>query len=84
MPVEIAFSFPLAGGLHARPASRLQEEVVRFRADGDLPEPRERRLGERAERPRARGDEDGARRAVRPPRPGRGRGRGGGRAPACS
>ncbi len=32
MAVEIAFSFPLAGGLHARPASRLQEEVVRFRA----------------------------------------------------
>ena len=32
MTVEIAFSFPLAGGLHARPASRLQEEVVRFRA----------------------------------------------------
>ena len=32
MAVEIAFAFPLAGGLHARPASRLQEEVVRFRA----------------------------------------------------
>lgn len=32
MTVEIAFAFPLAGGLHARPASRLQEEVVRFRA----------------------------------------------------
>gem|GEM_PF-6227911 len=32
MTVEIGFPFPLAGGLHARPASRLQEEVVRFRA----------------------------------------------------
>ena len=32
MAVEIAFSFPLPGGLHARPASRLQEEVARFRS----------------------------------------------------
>lgn len=32
MAVEIAFSFPLPGGLHARPASRLQEEVSRFRS----------------------------------------------------
>lgn len=32
MTVEIAFSFPLPGGLHARPASRLQEEVARFRS----------------------------------------------------
>jgi multiphosphoryl transfer protein len=30
--IEIAFSFPLPGGLHARPASRLQEEVARFRS----------------------------------------------------
>lgn len=32
MTVEISFSFPLRGGLHARPASRLQEEVSRFRS----------------------------------------------------
>ena len=32
MTVEIAFAFPLPGGLHARPASRLQEEVSRFRS----------------------------------------------------
>ena len=32
MAVEIAFAFPLPGGLHARPASRLQEEVSRFRS----------------------------------------------------
>ena len=32
MALEIAFAFPLAGGLHARPASRLQEEVSRFRS----------------------------------------------------
>lgn len=32
MAVEIAFSFPLPGGLHARPASRLREEVVLFRS----------------------------------------------------
>lgn len=32
MAVEIAFSFPLQGGLHARPASRLREEVVLFRS----------------------------------------------------
>lgn len=32
MAVEIAFAFPLPGGLHARPASRLQEEVARFRS----------------------------------------------------
>jgi len=30
--VEIAFAFPLPGGLHARPAVRLQEEVARFRS----------------------------------------------------
>ncbi|HMM33614.1 MAG TPA: phosphoenolpyruvate--protein phosphotransferase, partial [Thermoanaerobaculia bacterium] len=32
MTVEIAFAFPLPGGLHARPAARLQEEVARFRS----------------------------------------------------
>ena len=32
MALEIAFVFPLPGGLHARPASRLQEEVARFRS----------------------------------------------------
>ena len=32
MTVEIAFAFPLPGGLHARPAVRLQEEVARFRS----------------------------------------------------
>lgn len=32
MTVEIAFPFPLSGGLHARPASRLREEVSRFRS----------------------------------------------------
>lgn len=32
MAIEIAFSFPLQGGLHARPASRLREEVVLFRS----------------------------------------------------
>ncbi|MBI5444029.1 MAG: HPr family phosphocarrier protein, partial [Deltaproteobacteria bacterium] len=30
MALEIAFSFPLSGGLHARPASRLRDEVARF------------------------------------------------------
>ncbi|HYN43990.1 MAG TPA: phosphoenolpyruvate--protein phosphotransferase [Thermoanaerobaculia bacterium] len=32
MTLEIAFSFPLQGGLHARPASRLRDEVARFRS----------------------------------------------------
>lgn len=32
MAVEIAFALPLPGGLHARPAGRLQEEVSRFRS----------------------------------------------------
>jgi fructose-specific PTS system IIA-like component len=32
MALEIAFSFPLPGGLHARPASRLRDEVVPFRS----------------------------------------------------
>jgi len=32
VPFEIAFVFPLPGGLHARPAGRLQEEVARFRS----------------------------------------------------
>ena len=32
MTVEVSFAFPLPGGLHARPASRLQEEVARFRS----------------------------------------------------
>ncbi len=32
MALEISFSFPLPGGLHARPASRLRDEVARFRS----------------------------------------------------
>ena len=32
MALEIAFTFPLSGGLHARPASRLRDEVIPFRS----------------------------------------------------
>lgn len=32
MALEIAFTFPLSGGLHARPAGRLRDEVILFRS----------------------------------------------------